>query len=127
VIFGGAPGPRKLNGIGSSRASAFLKASDCDAHLLVSDADAFSMCRLARDKAALSIGGSSGAVLAACARYVAKHPEIRRPVCLCPDGAANYLTTIFDDAWIESNALVLPRHPAGVEDVSYPIAIQPAS
>jgi 2,3-diaminopropionate biosynthesis protein SbnA len=126
VIFGGAPAPRKLNGIGSSRPSTFLEPADFDAHLLVSDADAFAMCRLLQQKLGLSVGGSSGAVLAACARYVSAHPEIERPVCICPDGGANYMSTIFNDAWLAANSIALPEHPAGIENVTYPSGNHPA-
>ncbi|HEV7800555.1 MAG TPA: pyridoxal-phosphate dependent enzyme [Burkholderiales bacterium] len=118
VVFGGAPGPRKLNGIGSSRVSAFLAPTDYDAHLMVSDEDAFAMCRLLRDRCGLSVGGSSGAVIAACARYVSRNPGIRRPLCICADGGANYLSSIFSDAWIEAHGIALPKSPAGVEDVT---------
>jgi cysteine synthase A len=121
VVFGGAPAPRRLNGIGSSRASSFLQPKDYDAHIHVTDADAFAMCRLLHRKLGLSVGGSSGAVLAACARYVSEHPEIRRPVCICADGGTNYLSTIFSDAWIESNAIRLPAQPGGVEDATNPL------
>lgn len=125
VIFGTPPGPRKLNGIGSSRPSTFLKPADYDAHLLVSDADAFGMCQLLQRDLGLSVGGSSGAVLAACARYVCEHPEIRRPVCICADGGANYASTIFNESWLEANAIAAPRHPAGVQRATYPSTSHP--
>lgn len=100
VIFGTPPAPRKLTGIGSSRASSFLRPDYYDTYRIIDDAVAFAFCRKLYDETSLKIGGSSGAVLAACAQYIKEHAEIQRPVCLCPDTGENYISSIFDDEWL---------------------------
>ncbi|HEY1353942.1 MAG TPA: pyridoxal-phosphate dependent enzyme, partial [Ktedonobacteraceae bacterium] len=53
VIFGTAPGPRKLTGIGSSRPSRFITSSLYDDYLLVQDEEAFACCRALEQATAL--------------------------------------------------------------------------
>jgi len=103
VAFGGEPGERKLTGIGSSQRSAFLDLyHDCD-YRRVTDRDAFGVCRKLEREIRLHIGGSSGAVLCACAQFLAEKSPIKDIVCLCADGGANYMSTIFSDDWLKSN------------------------
>jgi N-(2-amino-2-carboxyethyl)-L-glutamate synthase len=99
VAFGGEPGPRRLTGIGSTRRSRFIEGWMYDDYLLVSDVEAFAACR-ALDSVGVGVGGSSGAVLAACSRYLERHPEIRFPICICADGREPYAKTIYDDEWL---------------------------
>ncbi|HEU4392012.1 MAG TPA: pyridoxal-phosphate dependent enzyme [Solirubrobacterales bacterium] len=99
VVFGSEPGPRRLTGIGSTRQSRFIESWMYDDHVLVADTEAFAACR-ALDSIGVDVGGSSGAVFAACARYLERHPEIRFPVCICADGHEPYAQTIYDDEWL---------------------------
>ena len=101
VIFGTPPAPRRLTGIGSSRPSSFLRQGLYDLHMLVKDEEAFLLCRTLYMSTGLMVGGSSGAVLAACTRYLAAHPTIERVVCVCADRGQSYASTIFHDGWIE--------------------------
>ena len=103
VIFGCSSRQRKLVGIGSSRRSNFITPELYDAHLLVTEGDAFALCRQVAAATGIKVGGSSGAVLYACARYLSKHPGMTNVVCLCPDGGENYSSTIFDDGWMREN------------------------
>lgn len=116
VIFGMPRGPRLLTGIGSSRTSAFINSGTYDASMLVSDAEAFHCCRALLAATDLCVGGSSGAVVAACVRYLRVHPEARNIVCVCPDQGENYSTSIYNDAWMAadgfSTAITMPE---GVE------------
>jgi len=116
VVFGGAPSPRKLNGIGSARRSSFLTPLDYHSHMVAGDSEAFAFCRFLRERTGISVGGSSGAVLSACSRYIAGHPQIRRTVCLCADDGDNYGSSIFSDTWLQRNGLSHPSLPACVED-----------
>jgi len=111
VAFGGPPGPRHLNGIGSARHSRFLTPDLFDSYIRVSDAESISVCRYLRDHMGVLLGGSSGAVVAACARYLAVHLEIERPVCLSCDGGANYLSSIFDNDWLTRRHIAVPPLP----------------
>ncbi len=101
VIFGTPPAPRKLTGIGSSRPSSFLHQGLYDTHMLIRDEEAFLFCRTLHATTGFMVGGSSGAVLAACTRYLAVHPALERVVCVCADRGQSYASTIFDDDWIE--------------------------
>jgi len=103
VVFGGPPRSRKLTGIGSSRRSDFIQPHHCDEHILVSDLNAFAMCRRVAESSGISIGGSSGAIVYACSQYLAQHPEVEGAVCLCADRGENYASSIFDDDWLCRN------------------------
>ena len=81
VIFGTPAAPRLLTGIGSSRRSSFIHPKMYDEYMQAKDADAFTFCYHLYTKTGLSVGGSSGAVLAACVRYLYHHPEAEN-VCL---------------------------------------------
>jgi 2,3-diaminopropionate biosynthesis protein SbnA len=120
VIFGGPPGQRKLTGIGSSRKSDFLTPDVFDSHMIVDDQQSFSMCRRIASLG-ISLGGSSGSVLAACAQYLSEHPEIEHSVCICPDGGDNYQSTIFNDSWMLENDFSTNRDVDLVNDVQLSI------
>lgn len=100
VIFGTPPAPRKLTGIGSSRPSSFIHQGLYDTHMLVKDEEAFLFCRTLATTTDYMVGGSSGAVLAACTRYLADHPTLKHVVCVCADRGQHYASTIFQDAWL---------------------------
>jgi hypothetical protein len=73
--------------------------------MLVRDEEAFAFCRTLWETARLKVGGSSGAVLAACGKYLQAHPEVRNVVCLCADRGDNYANTIFNNDWIHELGL----------------------
>jgi cysteine synthase A len=105
--IGGTPANRLLTGIGSSRPSAFLTPDLYDDVVWTSDAQAFAYCRALAISMGLWLGGSSGAVLAACATYLAAHPEVQYPVCVCADAGDGYSETIYDDTWLDRNHVEL--------------------
>lgn len=105
VVFGGTPGPRRLTGIGSAQRSAFITRDVYDEYMLVGDEEAFAFCRALDDATGIRVGGSAGAVLAACARYLRAHPCVRRAVCLCADRGENYASTIYNDLWLEQQGI----------------------
>lgn len=105
AAFGGRPRARLLTGIGSSVRSQFLRPWMYDEHVEVEPGEALAACRRLAAQTGIEVGGSGGAVLAACLRHLRAHPDIRRPVCLCPDSGASYRQTIFDDGWLNANGL----------------------
>lgn len=109
VIFGGQPGPRRLTGIGSARISSFLERAHYDVVSMVEDVEAFFFCRHLFERTGLKVGGSSGAVLAACMSFLNAKPEGVRSVCLCADRGENYDSTIFSDRWLAEKQIVLPQ------------------
>lgn len=123
VVFGSPPGPRKLTGIGSSRSSSFLSATLYDTSLLIADEEAFACCRELFFKTGIKVGGSSGAALAACARYLQAHPEHKNVVCLCPDSGENYASSIFNTAWLAQQGIVLTNaHLGPLQNIRDPLA-----
>lgn len=103
--FGGAAGVRILTGIGSGIPSRYLGDGVCDAVEVVSSLAGARQCRAWREATGLGLGGSSGAVLAAALGHLARHPELDRVLCLCPDLGENYADTIYDDAWALGHGL----------------------
>jgi len=120
VVFGTPPAPRKLTGIGSSRPSSFITNELYDLHMLAKDEEAFAFCRALWETTAIKVGGSSGAVLTACARYLQAHPEVKNVVCVCADSGDNYENSIFNDDWIQKQGLhVSKEHLEPVQDITY--------
>jgi N-(2-amino-2-carboxyethyl)-L-glutamate synthase len=99
-VFGEPTGTRTLTGIGASRQSAFLRLGDWDEVVVVPDAAAIAVCHELRRSTGLFLGGSSGAVVAACMQYLARHPEALNPVCVCPDGGSSYADTLYNPEWL---------------------------
>ncbi len=114
AALGYGQGPRRLTGIGSSRISSFIEPWMYSDTVLVQDAQAFAMCRALRDETGILVGGSSGATLFACGRYLEEHPEVLHPICLCADGGTNYRHTIFNDNWLAENDLATAKAEQGV-------------
>jgi 2,3-diaminopropionate biosynthesis protein SbnA len=119
VVFGTPPAPRKLTGIGSSRPSSFITRDLYDLHMLVMDEEAFAFCRALWETKGIKVGGSSGAVLAACAKYLQAHPEVTDVVCVCADSGDNYANSIFNDDWVQMQGLDLSKERLGpVQDIA---------
>lgn len=106
-VFGPATGRRLLTGIGASRRSTFLRPADYDDVQIVEDDAAIACCHALAESVGLCVGGSSGAVLAGCLRYLAAHPEINAPICLCPDGGDRYLHSLYNPVWLTRHAVKL--------------------
>lgn len=105
-VFGMPGGQRLVPGIGSSRPSSFLRPDDYDDVIVVDDLDAISACHHLHDELGVGLGGSSGAVVAACSRYLAENPHIQHPVCICPDGHSNYVNTLYNPVWLAEHDLI---------------------
>ena len=91
----------------ASRTPGFDLRGACDEVVSVSDLSAFARCRSLASICDIKVGGSSGAVLAACADYLDRHPDARRAVCLCPDHGDNYNSTIWNDTWLKARDVVI--------------------
>lgn len=118
VIFGTPAAPRKLTGIGSSRRSDFISQNLYDSYTLASDEEAFAFCRALSATTGIKVGGSSGAVLSACTKYLQAHPEATNVVCVCADRGENYTSSIFNDQWLQQHGLYLRQnHLGSVQDI----------
>ena len=100
------PGPYLIEGLGDEEIIGCPDFDVIDDMLRVSDREAFMATReLARLEAILA-GGSSGAALWGV-RQVAKLMEgPARIVTLFPDSGTRYLSTIFNDAWMDERGLL---------------------
>ncbi len=109
TLFGGTKGPYLQQGPGNYFIPKNLCHDHIDEGVKVGDADAFGMCRRMARQEGVLLGGSSGAVLAAAARLAAD--ELDDILCVLPDGGEKYLATIYDDAWLAANGVVLDEPP----------------
>jgi cysteine synthase A len=111
VALGGSPGARLLTGMGSSRRSEFVTRGFYDELIYVGAREAFAFCRAVDAAIGIKLGGSSGACLAACARYLQSHSKVERAVCICADRGEHYASSIFSDSWLAQKGLEIgPRH-----------------
>ncbi len=100
VIFGAAPAPRELPGIGSSRVPEILNPAEIDDVVYISDAESVQGCYdLLRHEGILA-GGSSGSVVAAIQKLIPTLPAQSRIVTIFPDRGDRYLDTVYDDQWV---------------------------
>jgi cysteine synthase len=114
VALGGSRGVRKVTGIGSGQRAEFVSPGHYDEIIYVGDCEAFAFCQALDAATGIKIGGSSGAVLAACSRYLQTHDKIERVVCICADRGENYASTIFSNSWLAQNGLEIDRQHLGV-------------
>jgi N-(2-amino-2-carboxyethyl)-L-glutamate synthase len=123
AALGRPPGQRLLSGIGASCPSSFLDPDGAEA-VHVTAAEAITACLWLSGRAGLDVGGSSGATVAAALRMFGDDPEAGELVCLCPDGADRYLTTIYEASWRAAHGVGDTRTGDGVEllRVQYPAA-----
>lgn len=109
IVFGGIAGPRLLTGIGAARPSNFIRTEPPPEYVMVPDADGIACCRTLLADTGLRVGGSSGATLAGCLRYLSERPEIRTVACLCPDLGDNYQQTIYNERWLAGHSDAVPN------------------
>lgn len=107
LLFGGAAGPRLVNGLGSSRPSDFLHRHLFDAVETVSAGEAFRCCRLLADMHGVRVGGSSGAAIAAALAWTQRRGPAAPVVCICPDHGSHYEDTLFSDEWLQAQRIEL--------------------
>lgn len=109
LVTSGTAAPHLLSGIGATRRSSFLQPDDFEAALRVADVTAFAVCRKVRRETGLAIGGSGGAVVAA---YLDALPSggvlasATSPVAVIADGGDAYVSTFYDDGWLEVHGIL---------------------
>jgi len=113
TALGGPPRVRKLTGMGSSRRSEFVTSGLYDELIYVGEHEAFAFCWAVDAAIGMKIGGSSGACLAACTRYLHLHRKIERAVCICADRGEHYASSIFNNSWLAQNGLEISRQHLG--------------
>lgn len=95
----------KIEGIGQDFLPDSIDLGLVDEVITVSDKEAYGMAREAAKKEAWMVGSSAGAVIAGALKVAERLDEEAIVVLLLPDSGKNYLSTVFNDDWMEANGL----------------------
>jgi cystathionine beta-synthase len=106
IYSGGYPGSYKVEGIGEDFLPRSFDGRLVDRILRVSDRDSFLTARRLAREEGLLVGGSSGTALFAALQVAAERDPDEVIVVLCPDTGRNYLSRIFNDAWMIQNGFL---------------------
>ncbi len=106
ILSGGTPGSWKVEGIGEDFVPSTLNAQVIDEWIRVSDADSFIAARRIARQEGILLGGSSGTCLAAAFQYAHRCTRDDLVVAFCPDTGRNYMTKMYDEAWMAENGFV---------------------
>jgi cystathionine beta-synthase len=116
VLSGGTSHPWKVEGIGEDFVPKTFNSQLVDDWVRVSDAESFYAAQALARREGILVGGSSGTAVAAALRYARRLTGEQLVVALCADTGRNYLSKLFDDAWLAENKLlwnVQPAHSLG--------------
>jgi cystathionine beta-synthase len=100
VLSGDSPKSWKVEGIGEDFVPSTLNAQVVDEWIRISDHESFAVARKVAREDGLLLGGSSGTALAAAFRFAQRGGPGNLVVALCPDTGRNYLSKMYDDAWM---------------------------
>jgi cystathionine beta-synthase len=112
VLSGDKPRPWKVEGIGEDFVPKTFNSQLVDEWIRVGDGESFFTARALARREGILVGGSSGTAVAAALRYAQRLTEEHVVVALCADTGRNYLSKLFDDAWLAANNLALNVQPA---------------
>ncbi len=99
------PGPYLLEGLGDEFLIHCADFSVIDDMFQVTDKEAFLAARELARREGILAGGSSGAALWGVRQLAKKIGRPARIVTVFPDGASRYLSTIYNDDWLEEKGL----------------------
>ncbi|MFI9366796.1 2,3-diaminopropionate biosynthesis protein SbnA [Kitasatospora sp. NPDC053057] len=104
VTFGGVPERRVVPGLGTSTRPQLVDESVVDDVVHVSEPDTIRVCRELAARGFV-LGGSTGTVVGGASRWLAeKYPgEDPVAVAISPDLGERYLTSIYDDHWLNEH------------------------
>ncbi|HEY2157692.1 MAG TPA: cystathionine beta-synthase [Isosphaeraceae bacterium] len=111
VLSGDAPRPWKVEGIGEDFVPKTFNGQVVDEWIRVGDAESFHTARALARSEGLLVGGSSGTAVAAALRYARRLTAADVVVALCADTGRNYMSKIYDDAWLAENGLLHAETP----------------
>ena len=118
VLSGGTPHGWKVEGIGEDFVPKTFDSRYVDDWVRVGDAESFHTAREMARREGILVGGSCGTALAAALRYARRLTADDLVVVVCPDTGRNYLSKMFDDAWMAANNLQwVPGSPQSVGDL----------
>jgi cysteine synthase A len=106
VTFGGAPGKRKIPGIGTSARPKLADLANPDLVIAINEETTVETCLSFVRDYHLLVGGSTGTVLAAVQQLAQEFTRGDTIVAISPDLGEKYLDTIYDTAWVKENVIV---------------------
>src|SRR5438045_1708176 len=112
VLSGDTPRPWKVEGIGEDYVPKTFNSQLVDDWVRVGDAEAFHIAREMARREGLLMGGSTGTAVAAALRYARRLTGNQLVVALGADTGRNYLSKLYDDAWLAENKLTVDVEPA---------------
>jgi cystathionine beta-synthase len=98
--------PYLLEGLGDEFLIGCVDFNLIDDIYRVTDKQAFKMTRELANKEAILAGGSSGAALWGCLKLAREIQQDARIVTIFPDSANRYLSSIYNDAWLEDKGII---------------------
>ena len=96
----------KVEGIGEDFIPTTFDTSLIDDIVRVDDRECFLMARELVRQEGLYAGGSSGAAVAGAIKWARDHGRGQNIVILLPDGAAKYLSKVFNDEWLREHGFL---------------------
>jgi cystathionine beta-synthase len=118
VLSGGTPHGWKVEGIGEDFVPKTFNSQLVDDWVRVGDAESFHVARDVARREGILVGGSCGTAIAAALRYARRLSASDLMVVICPDTGRNYLSKMYDDAWLAANKLQwVPETPHTVGDL----------
>jgi cysteine synthase len=110
AVLGGLPTAHLLTGIGAQFACTnVLRTYASMAGLppqVIGDAEAFREAHWLLNHEGISVGGSSGATIAAI-RHISRELTGQRVVLILPDGGESYQQTIFNTSWLSGHGIII--------------------
>lgn len=107
ILSGGTPHSWKVEGIGEDFVPKTFNSQLVDDWVRVGDAESFHTARELARREGILTGGSGGTALAAGLRYARRLTANDLVVVILPDTGRNYMSKMYDDAWLASNNLQL--------------------
>ena len=102
----GKSAPYLLEGLGDEFIIGTADFTVIDDMVQVGDREAFQAARELARREGLLVGGSSGAVIHATLQYAKSLPASARVAIIFPDSASRYLSTIFNDEWMQEKGML---------------------
>lgn len=109
VIFGGPDGPYFQSGTGNPGSVEIAQNVDknvVDRNLYATDKEAFNTARFLARNFGILVGGSGGGVIYKMLELADNREISGKTVALVPDGGEKYISTIFNDEWMETYGLI---------------------
>ena len=107
----------QVEGFGEDFLPGTMNFDSVDDVVRVTDKDCFLWTRRLVREEGLFAGGSSGAAVCGAVRWAEKQMDALNILTILPDGAARYLSKIFDDNWMRENGYLDPEYSGVVGDV----------